>query len=218
MPERWPYVTLAIQEGTSASLEEWVLDRRVDVAVLQDPPTLDGLPLEPVVTERLGFVSGVPDNPLAGRRRCRPGASAWRAATDLAASTALIRRLVDSGVSPRQRSRSGAAGGRRGADQGDGARRCAVPVLPYVAVRDEVARGTLSSFLPIVHDPLLTVLAIACRSGAGTGSVRQGRQPSAARGDVPPCPERGRGRGRAVTRGTRRRRPGRRCIRNWRLP
>jgi hypothetical protein len=31
-------------------------------------------------------------------------------------------------------------------------------------VRDEVARGTLS-FLPIDHDPLLTVHAIASRSG-----------------------------------------------------
>jgi LysR family nitrogen assimilation transcriptional regulator len=37
-------------------------------------------------------------------------------------------------------------------------------VLPYVAVRDEVTRGTLS-FRPIEHDTLLTVHAIACRSG-----------------------------------------------------
>src|SRR5258708_3507604 len=56
---RWPNVTLAGQEGHSASLEEWVLDRRVDIAVLQDPPTLDDLDVEPVLTERLGLVSGV---------------------------------------------------------------------------------------------------------------------------------------------------------------
>jgi DNA-binding transcriptional LysR family regulator len=37
-------------------------------------------------------------------------------------------------------------------------------VLPYVAVQDEVARGTLA-FLPIEHDPILTIHAIACRSG-----------------------------------------------------
>ena len=37
-------------------------------------------------------------------------------------------------------------------------------VLPFAAVRDEVARGTLS-FLPIDHDPLLTVHAIACAAG-----------------------------------------------------
>jgi LysR family nitrogen assimilation transcriptional regulator len=38
--ELWPHMTLAIREGTSASLEEWVLDRRVDIAVLQGPPKL----------------------------------------------------------------------------------------------------------------------------------------------------------------------------------
>jgi DNA-binding transcriptional LysR family regulator len=37
-------------------------------------------------------------------------------------------------------------------------------VLPFVAVHDEVARGTLA-FRPIDHDPLLTVHAIASRGG-----------------------------------------------------
>jgi LysR family nitrogen assimilation transcriptional regulator len=37
-------------------------------------------------------------------------------------------------------------------------------VLPFVAVRDEVARGSLA-FRPIDHDPLLTVHAIASRRG-----------------------------------------------------
>jgi len=37
-------------------------------------------------------------------------------------------------------------------------------VLPFVAVRDEVARGTLA-FHPIDHDPLLTIHAIASRAG-----------------------------------------------------
>jgi hypothetical protein len=37
-------------------------------------------------------------------------------------------------------------------------------VLPYAVVRDEVARGTLA-FLPIEHDPLQTVHAIASRAG-----------------------------------------------------
>jgi hypothetical protein len=43
-------------------------------------------------------------------------------------------------------------------------------------VRDEVARGVLA-FHPIDHDPLLTVHAIVCRSGAATtplaGQVRR---------------------------------------------
>jgi len=33
---RWPNVTLTVREGSSASLEEWVLDRRIDIALLQD--------------------------------------------------------------------------------------------------------------------------------------------------------------------------------------
>jgi LysR family nitrogen assimilation transcriptional regulator len=56
---RWPNVRLVIREGDSASLEEWLLNRRVDVAILHDPPTLDELDIEPVITERLGLVSGV---------------------------------------------------------------------------------------------------------------------------------------------------------------
>ncbi len=70
--ERWPHVTLAIREGDSASLEESLLDRRVDVAVLQNPPVLDELTIEPVVTERLGRVSGVWAI-RAGRHRSRSG-------------------------------------------------------------------------------------------------------------------------------------------------
>jgi LysR family nitrogen assimilation transcriptional regulator len=162
---RWPRVTLVVREGTSASLEEWVLDRRVDIAVLQDPPALEELDAEPVLTERLGLVSGVRTIRLEGAESVRvrqlgglklilPNQRHW------------IRRVVDS------------AAFRRGivldqVQQVDG-----VPlakemvrnglghtVLPYVAVSDEVARGTLA-FHPIDHDPLLTVHAIACRSGA----------------------------------------------------
>jgi LysR family nitrogen assimilation transcriptional regulator len=164
--ERWPHLTLVIREGTSASLEEWVLDRRVDVAVLQDPPALDELTTEAVVTERLGLVSGVRTitldatdsvrvRQLGGLKLILPHPRHW------------IRRLVDN------------AAFRRGivldqVQQVDGVALtkemvrdgAAHTVLPFVAVRDEVARGTLS-FLPIDHDPLLTVHAIASCSGVG---------------------------------------------------
>ena len=33
--QRWPGVSLAVREGSSASLEEWVLDRRIDLAVFR---------------------------------------------------------------------------------------------------------------------------------------------------------------------------------------
>ncbi len=164
---RWPGVTLSIREGASASLEEWVLDRRVDIAVLQDPPALDELDVEPVVTERLGLVSCVRtmrvdgNGPvrvrhLGGLKLILPGPRHW------------IRRLVES------------AAFRRGivldqVQQADG-----VPliiemvrnghgctVMPYVAVRDEVGRGSLA-FHPIDRDPLMTVHAIATRGGDTT--------------------------------------------------
>jgi LysR family nitrogen assimilation transcriptional regulator len=162
--ERWPHVTLAIREGASASLEEWVLDRRVEIAVLQDPPALDELTIEPVVTERLGLVSGVRAIRLDGADAVRvrqlgelqlilPHPRHW------------IRRLVDSAAFRRGivlnqvQQVDGVALAKEMVRDGAGH-----TVLPFVAVRDEVARGTLS-FLPIDHDPLLTVHAIASRSG-----------------------------------------------------
>jgi LysR family nitrogen assimilation transcriptional regulator len=162
--ERWPHVTLAIREGTSASLEEWVLDRRVDIAVLQDPPALDDLTIEPVVTERLGLVSGVRTirldgadsvrvRQLGGLKLILPHPRHW------------IRRLVDTAAFRRGivlnqvQQVDGVALIKEMVRDGSGH-----TVLPFVAVRDEVARGTLS-FLPIDHDPLLTVHAIASRSG-----------------------------------------------------
>jgi LysR family nitrogen assimilation transcriptional regulator len=161
---RWPNVTLAVREGTSASLEEWVLDRRVDLAVLQDPPALDELDVDPVVTERLGLVSGVRTIRLDGTGAVRvrqlgelelilPHPRHW------------IRRLVDTAafrrgiVLNKVQQVDGVALTKEMVRDGVGH-----TVLPYVAVRDEVARGTLS-FLPIDHDPLLTIHAIACRSG-----------------------------------------------------
>jgi LysR family nitrogen assimilation transcriptional regulator len=161
---RWPNVTLAIRESTSASLEEWVLDRRVDIAVLQDPPALDELDVEPVVAERLGLVSGVRAIRLEGSDSVRvrqlgglklilPDPRHW------------IRRLVEGAafrrgiVLDQVQQVDGVALTKEMVRNGLGH-----TVLPYVAVADEVARGTLA-FHPIEHDQILTVHAIACRSG-----------------------------------------------------
>ena len=159
---RWPNLSLAIREGSSAALEEWVLDRRVDIAVLQDPPPLEELEVVPVAAERLGLVADarstwldgmttVRVRDLAGLRLILPESRHW------------IRRLVDS------------AAFRRGVvldrvQQADG-----VPltkemvrdglgctILPLASVREEVARGALT-FRLIEHDPLITVHAIARR-------------------------------------------------------
>jgi LysR family transcriptional regulator, nitrogen assimilation regulatory protein len=162
--ERWPHLTVVIREGPSASLEEWVLEHRVDVAVLQDPAALDDLAIEPVVTERLGLVSDVrtmwPEGTDSVRVRqlgdlklILPHPRHW------------IRRLVDSAafrrgvVLDQVQQVDGVALTKEMVRSGAGH-----TVLPFVAVREEVARGALS-FLPIEHNPLLTIHAIASRGG-----------------------------------------------------
>jgi LysR family nitrogen assimilation transcriptional regulator len=161
----WPNVTLAIREGTSASLEEWVMDRRVDVALVQDPPALDELDIEPVVEERLGLVSGVrrpllnADGPirlrqLAGLLLLLPHPRHWiRRRVEQAAFRRwlVLDRVqqVDSVPLTKEMVRSGLG----------------CTVLPYATVQDEIARGTLA-FHPFGHDPLFTVHAIAWRKAA----------------------------------------------------
>lgn len=162
---QWPDLTLVIREGVSASLEEWVLDRRVDIAVLQDPPALPGLDIKPVVTERLGLVSGVRTirledmdsvrvRHLAALRLILPHPRHW------------IRRLVESAAFRRGivlnqvQQVDGVALTKEMVRDGYGH-----TILPFVAVRDEVARGSLA-FCPIDREPLLTVHAIASRGGA----------------------------------------------------
>ena len=54
---RWPYATLHVREGISSSLEEWLLDRRLDIAVLHNPSPLVGIDLMPVLNERMVLVS-----------------------------------------------------------------------------------------------------------------------------------------------------------------
>ena len=64
--QRYPNASLLIREGISSLLEEWLLDRRVDVAVLHNPPALDDIAITPVLRERMV---------LAGPPSARPGAT-----------------------------------------------------------------------------------------------------------------------------------------------
>jgi LysR family nitrogen assimilation transcriptional regulator len=61
---RWPHVSLHIREGLSSSLQEWVLDGRVDIAVLHNPPPLESLDIERVLSEPMVVVG--PPRPPAG--------------------------------------------------------------------------------------------------------------------------------------------------------
>ena len=54
--EQWPAATLQIREGISSFLEEWLLDGRLDVAVLHNPPPLAGVDIAQVIQERMVVV------------------------------------------------------------------------------------------------------------------------------------------------------------------
>ncbi|MGF0540691.1 LysR family transcriptional regulator [Agrobacterium sp. ES01] len=48
----WPQISLRLLEGSSPSLHEWVLDRRIDLAVLHNPVSLPELDVEPISYEQ----------------------------------------------------------------------------------------------------------------------------------------------------------------------
>jgi len=158
----WPNVTLGIREGTSASLEEWIIDRRIDIALVQDPPSLEELDIEPVVEEGLGLVSGVrkPLQNVEGPIRLRqltglhlilPNPRHWiRRRVEAAAFRRglVLDRVeqVDSVPLTKEMVRGGLG----------------FTVLPFAAVQEEVARGSLA-FFPLGPEPIFTVHAITSR-------------------------------------------------------
>jgi LysR family transcriptional regulator, nitrogen assimilation regulatory protein len=160
--ERWPGVALDVKEAASGTLEAWLLNGRVDIALVQDPPELDELRFEPLLSENLGLVaaprSRVADSDapvrlreLAGHKLILPRMQHWIARRLTSAafqrgvhiepvfqidSLALVKEMV--------RSLLGCT------------------VLPCMAIRDELARGTLV-FRPIEQPTLCGTHAIAFR-------------------------------------------------------
>lgn len=53
---QWPRVTLHLREGLSSSLQEWVLDKRVDLAVVYNQPLLDAFDVQPLFSEPMILV------------------------------------------------------------------------------------------------------------------------------------------------------------------
>ena len=85
---RWPQASLQVREGISSLLEEWLLDRRLDVAMLYNPPPLDGVELTPILHERM-VVAGPP----VKRGKEPPGPIRWR---DLSALSLILPSLPHS--------------------------------------------------------------------------------------------------------------------------
>ncbi|WP_229482891.1 LysR substrate-binding domain-containing protein [Massilia horti] len=63
----FPRVHLHLREGLSVSLQEWVLDRRVDLAVMYNPAPLEALEVQPVFSESMLLV-GPPEPGTVGGR------------------------------------------------------------------------------------------------------------------------------------------------------
>jgi LysR family nitrogen assimilation transcriptional regulator len=59
---QWPQVALHVRDGISNLLQEWLLDGRLDVAVLYTPPPLDALQSEIIMHEHMVVVEP-PDRP-----------------------------------------------------------------------------------------------------------------------------------------------------------
>lgn len=63
----WPKATLHVREGVASSLLEWLLEKRIDVAVLYNPPHLESLNIKPLLTERM-MVIGPPARRIRGKK------------------------------------------------------------------------------------------------------------------------------------------------------
>lgn len=66
----WPQVALHVRDGISNLLQEWLLDGRLDVAVLYNPPPLDALESEVIMQEHMVVVEP-PDRPDRPARQPR---------------------------------------------------------------------------------------------------------------------------------------------------
>ena len=69
--DRWPAVALHIREGLSSSLQEWLLDRRVDLAIVYNQTPLDAFDVRPLCTEAM-VVVGPPGDTLIAERGGQP--------------------------------------------------------------------------------------------------------------------------------------------------
>ncbi len=71
----WPQTTLHMREGVASSLLEWLIDKRLDLALLHNPPHLEALNISPILTERM-LVVGPPRSSSRTANTPRPTASA----------------------------------------------------------------------------------------------------------------------------------------------
>jgi LysR family nitrogen assimilation transcriptional regulator len=158
--EKWSGLALDVREGNGADVEEWILHRHVDLAILQDPPSLSELESAPLFTEPLGLIvptgsalveqaAPLSIRAIADGSLILPGQPHWvRRRLDTVAqqygvllnpilqapSFALIKAMVRGGLG--------------------------YTVLPRASVQDEIDKGALA-FRPIGHPPLFCTRVLA---------------------------------------------------------
>ncbi|WP_246216414.1 LysR substrate-binding domain-containing protein [Paraburkholderia agricolaris] len=69
--ERWPAVSLHMREGLSSSLQEWLLDRRVDLAIVYNQPPLEAFDVLPLCSEAM-VIAGPPGDTVIQERGGEP--------------------------------------------------------------------------------------------------------------------------------------------------
>jgi LysR family transcriptional regulator, nitrogen assimilation regulatory protein len=159
---RWPGVALDLREDAGAGIEARLLGCEVDIGVLHDPPDLDKLRIEPLLTEGLGLVmapsaalarssSPLRLRDLAGVPLILPNPRHWT--RRLLARAGFQRGVrfdavfqVDSVSMTKEMIRAGLGSS----------------VMPGSAVRDELARGALV-FRPLEQPTLSTTYSIGVR-------------------------------------------------------
>jgi LysR family transcriptional regulator, nitrogen assimilation regulatory protein len=157
----WPQTTLHMREGVTSSLLEWLIDKRLDLALLHNPPHLESLNISPILSERM-LVVGPPPARIKGRKH--PKTYRIRDFGDLPLILPNMahtnRRLVEQaalehGLRLRIKIEADSvAFAKAMVENGLG-----YTILTYAAVQDELARKTLTVY-PIVQPTLSTRVCI----------------------------------------------------------
>jgi LysR family nitrogen assimilation transcriptional regulator len=160
--DKWPAVSLHMREGLSSSLQEWLLDRRVDVAIVYNQPPLDAFDVRPLCSEAM-VIAGPPGDTVIQERGGEPLRIRDLAELPLilpgfphANRRVLEQAAVQHGVHLRivlevDSVTLTKALVRRG---------LGYALLTYTAIQEEVARGDLTS-LPIERPPIRSVVSLA---------------------------------------------------------
>ena len=159
--QTWPRTTLHMREGVTSSLQEWLIEKRIDIAILHNPPHLDAFNINPILTERM-FVIGPPPHLSKGRKP--PASYRMR---DLGELPLILpnmahnnRRLVEHaalehGVRLRIKIEADSvAFAKAMVEKGLG-----YTILTFAAVQDELAREQLTA-IPIVRPTLSTLVTM----------------------------------------------------------